>query len=179
MPVPTQAERVRALQVQSSYVETCLKHALVAALASVAWKRRPSESLQVFNSEVDDSGFDIVIGLGSHVRYIQLKQAHSGKIPAKCSVRTTFASRPGACVVLMSHHIETLTLESFRFFGGAPAEPMPTISEYRKSYAPGRRNAAGDRKVRENYRDVRVRKLFSGPHTVAELFDILFHGHAD
>jgi hypothetical protein len=177
MTTPTLPERVRALQVHSSYVETCLKHALIAALASVAWQRRPSESLQVFNSEVDDSGFDVVIGLGPHVRHIQLKQAHSAKTPAKCSVRTAFAPRPGACVVLIAHHIETLALESFRFFGGAPSEPMPAISGYRKSYAPGRRNATGHRKVRENYRDVRVRKLFSGPHSITELFDILFHGH--
>jgi hypothetical protein len=116
MTEPTQEERVKALQTRSSYVENVLKHALVAGLAFIAWKRSPTLSLQVFNSEVDDSGFDVVLGFDTHVRYVQLKQSHSGKKLSKCSVRTSFASRNGSCVVLMIHSLETLKLESFRFF---------------------------------------------------------------
>lgn len=165
--------RIKALAERSSYIENILGHALVVELSSLVWNRDPFASLQVFNSEVDDSGFDIVLGLGAQLRYIQLKQAHDEKTPTHCSVRLSFSSLPGSCVVLMSHSLTDLRLTKFRFFGGAPSEPMSNIDAMRQSKVPGRRNAAGERKVRTNYRDVPV-KSFQGPLSCAELLDVLF-----
>src|SRR4051794_18063863 len=124
MTANVQSSRAKALAERSSYVENVLRHALVAGLSSVVWRRDPFASLQVFNSEVDASGFDLVLSLGFQTRYIQLKQAHSNKVPAHCSVRLSFASVPGSCVVLMSHSAFDLTLANFRFFGGVPSQPM-------------------------------------------------------
>lgn len=165
--------RIKALAERSSYVENVLYHALVADLSALVWKRDPFTALQVFNSEVDDSGFDVVLGLGAQMRYVQLKQAHEDKIPPHCSVRLSFSSLPGSCVVLMSHTLADLRLTKFRFFGGAPSEPMPNIETMRQPKAPGRRNAAGERKVRENYREVPVRQ-FRGPISATALLEILF-----
>ncbi|MES5814001.1 hypothetical protein [Pseudoxanthomonas sp. Soil82] len=165
--------RIKALAERSSYVENVLRHALVASLSSVVWLRDPLASLQVFNAEVDDSGFDIVLTLGKQVRYIQLKQAHSGKIPVHCSVRLSFSEMVGSCIVLMSHRSQDLSLESFRFFGAGPGEPMSDIGDLRVSRSPGRRSAEGERKVRANYRDVPVRR-FVGPLSASDLLDQLF-----
>ena len=165
--------RITALAERSSYVENVLRHALVSSLASNFWSRDPSLSLQVFNSEVDDSGFDVVLGLGGRVRYVQLKQTHEDKVPPNCSVRLSFASLPGACVVLMSHTLKELRLSQFRFFGGSPSQPLPSIEGFRKPMKPGRRNAAGERKIRENYRKVPTSQ-FRGPFTLVELADALF-----
>jgi hypothetical protein len=173
--VSTQEEegRIRALAERSSYVENVLRHALVAGLSSVVWNRDPFAALQVFNSEVDDSGFDLVLSLGSDVRYIQIKQAHSNKVATHCSVRLSFAALAGSCVVLMSHSARDLTLTSFRFFGGGPSEPMASIDAMRPTKAPGRRNAAGERKVRMHDRDVPVRQ-FQGPLSIEQLVNVLF-----
>lgn len=168
--------RIKALAERSSYVENALRHALIADLSSVIWKRDPAKALQVFNAEVDDSGFDVVLGLRSEVRYVQLKQTHEEKIPAHCSVRLSFSGLPGSCVVLMSHSISDLRLKSFRFFGAAPTEPMSAIDALKPTKSPGRRTASGERKVRLNYRDVPVRKYFQGPLTASELLDVLFPG---
>lgn len=165
--------RINALAERSSYVENVLRHGLVSELSSIMWQRDPFTGLQVFNSEVDDSGFDLVLTLGSLVRYVQLKQAHEEKVPTHCSVRLSFARVPGSCVVLMSHSLATLRLVEFRFFGSAPVAPMASIENMRPSKSPGRRNAAGERKVRANYRDVPV-KYFQGPLTATELADVLF-----
>lgn len=165
--------RIKALAERSSYIENVLRHALVADLSSLVWSRDPFTALQVFNSEVDDSGFDIVLGLGTQVRYVQLKQAHEGKVPPHCSVRLSFSSMPGSCVVLMSHTLAELRLTNFRFFGGAPNEPMSNIEAMRQPKSPGRRNAAGERKVRTNYREVPV-KQFQGPLSATQLLDVLF-----
>jgi hypothetical protein len=170
------SQRITALAERSSYVENVLRHALVFSLASLFWGRDPLLSLQVFNSEVDDSGFDVVLSLGSQVRYVQLKQTHEGKIPPNCSVRLSFAALPGACVVLMSHTLRELRLSQFRFFGASPQDPLPSIEGFRMPMKPGRRNAAGERKIRENYRKVPTSK-FQGPLTLEELADALFPPH--
>lgn len=167
-------QRIKALAERSSYIENVLRHALIAELSSVVWSRRdPFDALQVFNAEVDDSGFDVVLSLGSQVRYVQLKQAHDEKVPTHCSVRLSFSKLPGSCIVLMSHTIPELRLTQFRFFGGPPGEPMDCIAELRSSKSPGRRNAAGERKTRVNYRDVPVRG-FKGPYSPVQLLDVLF-----
>jgi hypothetical protein len=174
MSTPSLDARLTALAERSSYVENVLSHALVAGLSGLLWRRDPGLPLQIFNSEVDNAGFDIVLALSSQLRYVQLKQAHSKKLPPHVSVRVPFAKVPGACVVLMSHSLEDLSLTGFRFYGGRmPLDPMPAIDAFAASKAPGRRTADGARKVRENYRNVRVSQ-FLGPLSWEQLFDTLF-----
>jgi hypothetical protein len=178
MSTAAHALRLKALAERSSYVENVLRHALVAGLSSVVWSRNPMATLEVFNSEVDGAGFDVVLSIGAQVRYVQLKQAHAGKVPPRCSVRLSFSELPGSCVVLMSHATEDLRLSQFRFFGGLPSEPMSSLSSLRSSKAPGRRNAAGERKVRSNYKDVPTRQ-FQGPLSLEQLVDVLFPSNSD
>lgn len=165
--------RLKALAERSSYVENVLRHAFIAELSSVAWSRNPNEGLQVFNAEVDDAGFDVVLNYKGQIRYVQLKQAHAGKVPAKCSVRLSFSEMPDSCVVLLSHSVDDLKLTNFRFYGGTPGLPMPSIAALHPTKAPGRRNAKGERKVRTNYRDVPIKK-FSSPLSAEELLVELF-----
>jgi hypothetical protein len=178
MSATEHARRLKALAERSSYVENVLRHALIAQLSSVVWARDPMASLEVFNSEVDSAGFDVVLSLGAQVRYVQLKQAHAGKVPPSCSVRLSFSELPGSCVVLMSHAAEDLRLGQFRFFGGPPSEPMVNLTAMRSSKAPGRRNAAGERKVRANYKDVPTRQ-FQGPLSAEQLVNVLFPSSGD
>ena len=174
MATPAREERLAALAERSSYVENILRHSLVATLSSLVWSRDPRSSLQVFNSEVDDSGFDLVLGLASMVRYVQLKQAHDEKVPPHCSVRLSFSIMPGACVVLMSHSLAALELTGFRFFGGPlPSDPMPKIEELSHTKAPGRRSAEGIQKIRTNYRNVPVSR-FQGSLSAQALLNALF-----
>jgi hypothetical protein len=174
MATDGKSHRLLALAERSSYIENILRHALVASLSCEVWSRDPALSLQVFNSEVDDSGFDIVLTYQSRIRYVQLKQSHDAKLPPYCSISLSFSRMPGSCVVLMSHALSTLQLTSFRFFGGVTtSDAMPAIGELRASKSPGRRSATGERKVRANYRDIPVRQ-FTGLLSAAELLDALF-----
>jgi len=168
--------RIRALSERSRYVENVLRHAFVSDLSSAIWSCNPRVSLQVFNSEVDDSGFDLVLCLGPYMRYVQLKQAHADKVPSHCSIRLSFSGLAGSCVVLMAYTLETLRLSCFKFFGGSPVEPTGAIDAMRPTRAPSR-NSAGERKVRGNYRDVPVNQ-FQGPFSVEQLVEVLFPGYA-
>jgi hypothetical protein len=163
----------RALAERSSHVENILTHALVAAVAQDLWRRDPWVSLQVFQAEVDDAGFDLVLGCVGVMRYIQVKQVHLKGAASKFSIRLDFSLLPGSCAVVVVHEAESLEIDHFLFFGGRSDEPMPSIKDRKSTRAPGRRSAVGERKLRLHYRDV-PRRNFLGPLTDHELVDRLF-----
>lgn len=167
------AQYRKALAERSSYVENVLVHRMVASLAGELWRRDPTMPLHIFNSEVDDSGFDLVLGCGTKLRYIQVKQVHAKGTASKFSVRLDFTRMPGSCVVVVVHTEDELLIDHFLFYGGAVNEPMPSVEDNKPSTVPGRRDIEGKRKTRQHYRDVR-RKKFMGPLTGAELLDALF-----
>ncbi len=167
------AQYRKALAERSSYVENVLVHRMVASLAGELWRRDPTTPLHIFNSEVDDSGFDLVLGCGSKLRYIQVKQVHARGAASKFSVRLDFTRMPGSCIVVVVHTEDELLVDHFLFYGGAVHEPMPSVEENKPSILPGKRGIDGHRKTRQHYRDVK-RNKFRGPLTTAELLNALF-----
>jgi len=154
------ARNIKALAERSIYVENVLIHSFVAKLSSVVWSRNPEDALQVFYAEVGDSGFDVVLGFLSQVRYVQLKQAHDEKEGwGRYSVRLSFSDLPGSCVVLRLYSLCSLVLASFRFLGSTPDVSMPDMTGLRVIKSPGRRNLAGEQKSRAQYRDVPIRRF--------------------
>ena len=164
-----------ALAERSSYVENVLTHRLIAALAGELWRRDPTTPLDIFKAEVDDAGFDLVLGCGGLLRYIQIKQMHSEGSRQKFSVRLDFTKQAGSCVLLIVHDEATLELKHFMFFGNGPNMPMPDVDGAKASVAPGRRDKSGGRKVRLHYRDI-PRTKFQGPLSTSQLLDALFPG---
>ncbi|PYI84329.1 MAG: hypothetical protein DMF09_08350, partial [Verrucomicrobia bacterium] len=75
MPAPDFA---RAIQAHSHRVEAILKHAFLWRLYSELWQRQPNTKVLVFESEIDDSGFDVVVSVGTYTRHIQLKSSMVG-----------------------------------------------------------------------------------------------------
>ena len=158
--MPIQKSYITALAARSSYVENILTHRMVADLASELWHRNPSKPFQILNSEVDDSGIDLILGCESALRYIQVKQVHSGGKAKKFSIRLSFSRLPGSCVVLIKHDSQTLNIENYLFYGGGPNESMPSLAEAKVSKSPVRRDTAtGKRTERPNYRDVPISKF--------------------
>jgi hypothetical protein len=165
--------RIQALAERSSYVENVLRHAFLAELSCLVWENDPFDSLKISNGEVDDSGYDVVLERGNVVRHIQLKQAHEEKVPKKFSVRVSFATLPGSCMVVISHALTDLRPKSYSFYGSNPTEPMPYIEAHRTTKSSGRRNADGDRVLRINYRDIPFGRFKRGL-SAGELLDELF-----
>ena len=131
------AEYRKALAERSSYVEYVLVHRMVANLAGELWRRDPITPLQIFNSEVDDSGFDLVLGCGSKLRYIQVKQVHTKGAASKFSVRLDFTRMHGSRVVVVVHTEDELLINHFLFYGGMIHEPMPSVEDNKPSITPG------------------------------------------
>lgn len=171
--MPEQGSYRKALAERSSYVENVLIHRMLSDLAGEMWRRDPMAPLHIFNAEVDDSGFDLVLGLGQQLRYIQVKQVHTHGRASKFSVRLEFARLPGSCVVVVVHSEDTLQIDHFLFYGGSTQEPMPSIDGNRATVSPIKRGSDGKRKTREHYRDIPRRKLGT-PLTTGQLLDKLF-----
>jgi len=163
----------KALAERSTYVENVLIHRLVSGLAGELWRRDPIVPLHIFNAEVDDAGFDLVLACGDRQRYIQVKQVHCKGSASKFSVRLEFTRLPGSCVVVVVHSESDLAVEHYLFFGGPPNEPMPSVESEKASVSPIKRGEDGKKKVRLHYRDI-PRKKFTGPLNTGELFDVLF-----
>jgi hypothetical protein len=163
----------KALAERSSYVENVLVHRLVANLASELWRRDPNSPLHIFNAEVDDSGFDLVLAWSNKLRYIQVKQVHLNGSAKKFSVRLEFTRLPGSCVVVVVHSESELQIDHFLFFGGLATESMPSVENEKLSVSPIKRGADGKKKTRLHYRDI-PRKKFRGPLNTGELLDALF-----
>lgn len=162
-----------ALATRSSYVENVLTHSMISALAGDLWRRDPEIRMDILRTEVDESGFDLVLTMSGLARYIQIKQVNSEGRNKNFSVRADFALMPGSCVVVIVHRDSDLHIEGYRFFGAAPNKAMPSVDAFNSSILPGRRDKDGNRRVREHYRDipgVRFTKL----NSVSDLLDVLF-----
>lgn len=167
------AQYRKALAERSSYVENVLVHRLVASLAGELWRRDPTTPLHIFKSEVDDSGFDLVLGCGQKLRYIQVKQVHVNGKAGKFSVRLDFTLMPGSCVVVVVHTEDELKVDHFLFYGGSVSEPMPSVEGNKASMLPGRRDIEGNRKTRQHYRDI-PRSKFKKERDATALLNALF-----
>ncbi|QRM18433.1 hypothetical protein GBK02_02965 [Dechloromonas sp. TW-R-39-2] len=162
-----------ALATRSSYVENVLTHSMIAALAGELWRRDPEVRMDILRTEVDESGFDLVLTMSGRTRFVQIKQVNSEGKNKSFSVRTDFTLMPGSCVVVIVHRDFDLAIEGYRYFGATPNDPMPSVDGFNSSVLPGRRDKEGNKKVREHYRDIpgpRFRKLPS----VSDLLDALF-----
>lgn len=158
---------------RSSHVESILTHALIAGVGRELWKRNPCEEFQVFRTDVDDAGYDLILGSGGVLRYIQIKQTHSLGSAARYSLRRGFADIPGACAVAIIFQGESLIPVHYLYYGDEPGKTMPGITGFKVSRAPGRRTPDGSPKLRENYRDV-PRSEFGEPLSISQLTDKLF-----
>ncbi|MDI1311542.1 hypothetical protein [Prosthecobacter sp.] len=164
--------KTEALSQHSSYVENALRHVFLSDLFRAVWQRGYAQKLHIYNSEVDDSGFDLVASLGSVVRHIQLKATHSDGRARSVSAHTALGSAQGGCIVWMSYRSSDLGIEHYRFFGEPAGAAMLDISQ-RPAALTQRRDIRGLRRARVHHRVI-PRSEFSGVLTVDELLDALF-----
>ena len=164
--------KTEALSQHSHYVENTLRHVFLSDLCRALWRRDHTQRLHIYNNEVDDAGFDLVIGLGSIVRHVQLKARNTTGRARSISAHTALASAQGGCIVWMFFSTDTLTIEHYRFFGQPSGEAMSDISHLPEVLTQ-RRNIRGQRTVRPHHRTVR-RSDFSQPLSTEELIDALF-----
>ena len=110
---------------RSSQREAVLEHLFVGEVLRHLWLR--DLTAEVLRPEVDDAGYDLVIECNSIVRHIQLKASHVGSTTARVPVNVRLEQKPSGCIIWIAFDKKTLDLCAFRWFGGDPGKPLPSL----------------------------------------------------
>lgn len=155
----------------SSYRESILEHLFAAAVMRHLWLdgfRR----LELLKSQVDNSGYDLVLEENAVTRHIQLKASHHGAATPRVGINIALGEKPSGCVVWSFFDEATLDIGPFLWFGGAPGERLPDISEL-QVVRHTKANARGIKTERPNMRYI-PRAKFERINTVEVLVLRLF-----
>lgn len=159
----------------STYREKLLEHLFVSEILQEAWVKR-RQVIEVLRSEIDASGYDIVLVCGSVMRHVQLKSSRLGASTASQKVNVALSEKPAGCVVWMQFEENQATGRitlGYRFFGGGPHEALPELGGY-KVARHTKANATGVKLERPRIREVPGRE-FSWIHGgIEELIGRLF-----
>ncbi len=136
----------------SSLRESILEHAFLGALGRELWARG-HYSVEVLRPDVDRAGYDVVVTVDDHTRYIQLKSLSVGATTREWSVSKLLSRKPGGCVIILCVDRQTLDIEEFLFLGGTPGKRLPDISGAKQAKRVTF-DSTGARPVRKNHRKV-------------------------
>lgn len=151
----------------STLRERIVEHVFVGDVLRALWRRGVTD-VEILHPEFDAHGYDAVLSRGPVVRHVQLKTQAAGKV----SVGRALAEKPSGFVILIGLNKDTLELEPFMWFGGAPGLPLPDISSYPNPKR-STHNAEGVRPARKNHH-VLPPSAFTKLKTVDEVVVRLF-----
>lgn len=155
----------------SSYREILIEHIFIGEIMRRLWLRGITQ-FEVLQPQVDDSGYDLVIEANGFVRHIQLKSSFDAAATGQVKASLKLMQKPSACVVWVRFNPDTLVLGPFLWFGGAPGEAIPDLSNFRVAKHT-RANAQGVKQERPNQRSIpraKFESLDSYDALVSKLF---------
>ena len=157
--------------VNSSYREMVLEHVFLSALLRHLWQRGIYQ-VEVLKSQVDDSGYDLILECNRIVRHIQLKASFAGATTSRITANIKLCQKPSGCILWLVFQRDTLDLQEFLWFGNTAGQPLPEITDYPIA-AHTRANAIGEKGYRPNIRVIdkrRFTRLDSIDHVATNLF---------
>ncbi|MGI4733133.1 MAG: hypothetical protein ACRYFW_15515 [Janthinobacterium lividum] len=161
---------ITALSTYSSTREKVLEHRFISDVTAELWRRRVFD-FAVSHSEVDNSGYDLIIEACGTVRHIQLKAMQVAGARRHFDLQTRLTKKQSAAAVLMLHDPVTLSIEQYRLFAGAPGEPLPSLGD--RSVYKTKGDATGYKAAKPAFRAVPLSR-FVPVGDVPTLVDRLF-----
>lgn len=153
--------------------EKMLEHIFLGELTREAWFRRRT-TVEILRSEVDSSGYDLVLEQGSAVRHVQLKASRANVRRASQPVNVRLSQKVGGCVVWILYDPEasggSFSLE-YRFFGREPHDAIDL-----EPFELGRQTRRNAYRVKPPRPSIRLvpRSRFEPPVDIHGLYDKLF-----
>lgn len=157
---------ITALSTYSATREKVLEHRFVADVSAELWRRGVFD-FAVSWSEVDNSGYDVILEANGITRHVQLKAMHLKSTTAEFPLQARLETKPCACVVLMLHDARTLAIHEYRWFGAPPGEKLPALGELVGKHT------RGDKSARPSIRRLQ-KKRFDALPGIEALVDCLF-----
>jgi hypothetical protein len=155
---------------ESSLREKIIEHLFVGDLLRCLW-RKGIRDIEVLRTEVDRSGYDLVLEANGVVRHIQLKASHRQAKTAKLDIQLKLRKKPSACVIWIRFDQESLELGPYLWFGSAPHQAIPSLGEKVSRFSKG--DSRGYKAERPNHRVIR-KGDFTLLASIDEVADRLF-----
>ncbi|MDF3072942.1 MAG: hypothetical protein K0S54_609 [Alphaproteobacteria bacterium] len=133
--------------IHSSFLEKVLEHIFVGECLRRLW-RRGIRNAEVLRSEVDGSGYDVVIEARGITRYIQLKASFNGAKASSQKVNAALVEKRGGCVVWLGFDRDSLQLGPYRWFGADPSQRLDLRDLKKAKHTKG--DSTGKKKERAN-----------------------------
>ncbi|WP_288428828.1 hypothetical protein [uncultured Agrobacterium sp.] len=154
----------------STLRENIIEHLFSGELLKRLWQRGIFDA-EILKSEFDAGGYDLVLTWKNITRHIQLKVSRAGGARADVNVNLRLAQKPSGCVVWISVD-DSLSIQSFAYFGGTPLQPLPDITEM-KVVKHTKGNSQGVKLERNGHRLIK-RSQFTAPLlSMDELLNLL------
>jgi len=159
---------------KSTFYEQLVEHVFISEVLQEAWYYY-GKTVEVLRSEVDASGYDVVLECNEVLRHVQLKTSRCESKTARQKVNIALAAKPGGCIVWIvrsEDHESCRASLSYLFFGGASRMPLPSLEGFKvATHTKG--NAEGVKKERAAIRVIPKAK-FTSIATTRELVAVLF-----
>lgn len=154
----------------SSARENVLEHLFIGEMLRCLWCKGIHD-IEVLRSEVDDSGYDLVVECRDVLRYIQLKSSHHRGKSSQQTINVKIARKAGGCVVWVVFDAQTLALGPFRWLGSEPGGPPIVLGDKIGKHT--KANSLGIKAERPNMRVV-SKRAFIELRTMDDLVERLF-----
>lgn len=160
--------------IHSSFIEKMIEHTFVSEMLQEAWIRKGMQ-IEILRSEIDNSGYDIILCSNNINRYVQLKTSDVSARTNMQNINTALLKKENGCVVWIVRHenLESGRYRfSYRYFGAPIGSDFPDTSKFRKAKH-SRGNSLGVKNERPNILRV-PRSSFKEIPDSQSLLEILF-----
>jgi len=134
---------------ESKLRESVIEHLFLGELTRTLWCQGKRD-IEILRSEVDNSGYDVVVGCNGIMRYIQLKSSYAGAKTSRIGVNLRLKNKPDGCVIWLWFNEKTMDFEKLLWFGGTPGKTMPDLGNKIARHSKG--DQSGHKAERPNQR---------------------------
>jgi hypothetical protein len=161
------------LSTHSSFYEQLIEHLFISEVLQ-EMRFRFNQWPEVLKSEIDASGYDLVIESNKVIRHIQLKASYIGSKSNSVTLNTSLSEKPCGCAIRIEwlFNKQNRIEMKYYFFGNLPGQPLPDISTHpigKHSKA----NSQGEKSERPATRTVKKAE-FIRLNNITELVQQLF-----
>ena len=168
----TQDKSARYLK--SNFYEQLVEHTFISELLQEAWFRY-GKIVEVLRSEIDSSGYDLLLECNNVIRHVELKTSTPEARRISQNINMALAQKPSGCVVWIireEDEVKNRVNLRYLFFGNSPGEPLPSLESFKIAKHP-KGDSHGIKKERPSIRRVPKSK-FIAVSGIKELLEKLF-----
>ncbi len=118
---------------KSTFYEQLAEHVFISEVLQEAWFRY-NTTVEVLRSELDSSGYDLVLECNGVTRHVQLKTSRAESKTAYQKINIALQEKSSGCVVWLvkneDENVHRIKL-NYRFFGSLPGEPLPSLNDFK------------------------------------------------